>query len=145
MTTQTHNTKLAGSFGIALFTAIIAATSLQAQNGHAIERLQLLKTRSCDNCNLSGEDFRSADLKGISVASANLSGAGFYKADLTNANLGGADLTKAVLTFANLTNTNLGGANLTGANLTGAVSADLSRATTTDTTTCPDGQAGPCR
>ncbi len=128
-----------------LLVALVATPVLLAQSGHAAERMQLLTTRACDRCNLSGEDFSRLDLKGVSLSNATLTNIKFYKTDLTNANLGGANLTNAVLSFANLSNANLGGANLAGANLAGAVAADLAAAITTHTTTCPDGTAGPCR
>lgn len=132
------------TFRIVLLT-LFAATAVFAQVGHPTERQQLLTTRVCDRCDLSGEGFDRFDLKGVSLADATLAGVKFYKADLTNANLGGADLTGAVMSFAILNNTNLGGAKLAGANLAGAVGADLSAATTTETTVCPNTQNGPCR
>lgn len=132
-------------WGLAVAVMIAIGPLVLAQGPHAAERARLLESRACDRCDLTGESFHGLDLKGVSLAGANLTGAVFYKADLTNANLAGADLTKAVLPFANLSNANLGGANLAGANLTNAVAADLSAAITTDTTTCPNGSAGPCR
>lgn len=125
--------------------ALVATPAVLAQSGHAAERMQLLSTRACDRCDLSGEDFGRLDLKGVSLSNATLTSIKFYKTDLTNANLGGANLTNAVMSFANLSNANLGGANLAGANLAGAIAADLAAAITSNTTTCPDGTAGPCR
>lgn len=125
--------------------ALLVAPVLAAQNGHAAERAQLLTSRACDGCNLSGETFDRMNLKGVSLSDATLVGAKFYRADLTNANLAGADLTGAVMSFADLSNANLGGTKLAGANLSGAIAADLAAAITSNTTTCPDGQAGPCR
>ena len=66
---------------------------------------QLLRTKECQEC----------DLSDAGLVMANLTGA-----DLTGANLIGANLSRANLTGANLTNVNLSGASLHGANLTGA-------------------------
>ncbi len=71
---------------------------------------QLLATKQCPNCDLSGAGLVLADLTG-----ANLQGANLTRANLSRANLTGADLRGA-----NLAGTSLHGANLTGANLTGA-------------------------
>lgn len=144
MTAVTSPAKLFGGLCVA---AVLATVGVQARSSQdpLQDRTRLIQTRSCDRCDLHGQGFDSLDLKGVSLAEANLTGATFYKANLTGANLAGADLTKAGLPFADLTNVNLSGANLTGANLSSAVGVDLSAATTTETTTCPNGQAGPCR
>lgn len=152
MTVMTARTKLLGGL---CFAALLATAGIQAAaqdpkptatgKDHPLERTQLLETRSCDRCDLSGEDFTGKDLKGASLAGANLTGAAFYKADLTNGNFGEADLTKALFQYANLTNVNFGNAKLDGANFTGAKGANLVGALTTENTTCPDGQSGPCR
>lgn len=144
MTVMTRLSNL--GFGLVLTAlAICGSQAFAAQNPSLSDRTRLLETRACDRCDLRGQGFDSLDLKGVSLSEANLAGATFYKADLTGANLSGADMTKGVLPFANLTNVNLTGANLTGANLTNAVGAELITAITTETTTCPNGQAGPCR
>ena len=146
MTVMTVRTKLFGGLVLAALLATVGVqASAQNPSPASAERTRLLQSRACDRCDLHGEGFDSLDLKGVSLTEANLTGATFYKADLTGANLSGADLTKGVLPFANLTNVNLSGANLTGANLSSAIGADLTTATTTETTTCPNGQAGPCR
>jgi uncharacterized protein YjbI with pentapeptide repeats len=132
--------------GVALATvSVVGVRVAAAQDDHLREQSQLKATKACDSCNLSGVNFSKADLKGVSLSSATLEGTIFYRANLTGANLGGANLSKANLTMADLTNTNFGNANLAGANLSGSIGASLSGAVTTDTTTCPDGQAGPCR
>jgi uncharacterized protein YjbI with pentapeptide repeats len=137
--------KFIGGVCVAALLALAGAQALAAQEAQPGDRARFLQSKSCDRCDLHGQGFDKLDLKGASLAGANLAGATFYKADLTNANLAGADLTKAVLPFADLTNVNLAGANLTGANLSSAIGADLTAAITTDSTTCPNGQAGPCR
>ena len=71
---------------------------------------QLLSTRQCPDCELSGAGLVLANLAGANLKGANLAGA-----NLSRANLAGADLTGA-----NLAGTSLFGANLTGANLSGA-------------------------
>jgi len=72
---------------------------------------QLLATKQCQQCNLSGTGLVMADLSGANLAGANLS-----NANLSRANLVGADLSGA-----NLSGTSLYGANLSGANLSGAI------------------------
>jgi uncharacterized protein YjbI with pentapeptide repeats len=106
---------------------------------------QTLASRACQKCDLAGANFMRADLKGVNLTDANAAGAMFYHANLTNAVLIGADLSKANLSFADLTNANLERANLKGANLAESIGAALAGATTDETTTCPNGQAGPCR
>lgn len=91
---------------------------------------QLIATRSCVNCDLSGED---------------LSGFGLSQSDLSGANLSTAKLYKADLSGANLKNAVLLGADLSGANLTGTLDANLTGAKTDAKTTCTDGTAGPCK
>ena len=97
-----------------LATAIIlAATSINAiANAENLQDTQqLLSTKECPKCNLTG-----AGLVIVDLAGANLSGADLSRANLSRANLTGADLTQA-----NLTGASLNGANLTGANLSGAI------------------------
>lgn len=76
---------------------------------------QLLATRQCPNCDLSGTGLVLANLTG-----ANLKGADLRGANLSRANLSGADLSGANLSGTSLFGVNLTGANLNGANLTGA-------------------------
>src|SRR5919199_6663775 len=73
---------------------------------------QLLATKQCAQCELSGAGLVLADLAG-----ANLSGADLSRANLSRANLIGADLSGANLTGASLNGANLSGANLSGATL----------------------------
>ena len=116
------------------------------QDARAAAVARVLESKACQQCDLSGAAFeKDADLKAADFTGAKLIGTFFYRTDLTNANFSNADLSKANFSLANLSNANFGGANLDGATLTGATSANLAGATTTATTVCPDGQAGPCR
>ena len=72
---------------------------------------QLLATKQCQQCDLSGTGLVMANLSGANLVGANLS-----HANLSRANLAGADLRGA-----NLSGTSLYGANLSGANLRGAI------------------------
>jgi uncharacterized protein YjbI with pentapeptide repeats len=113
--------------GALLVSGVLLGSARASDPDHVI---QLQKTRSCVNCDLS-----DADLSGYNLPKADLSGA-----DLTGAKLYKADLTNAKLTATNFIN-----CDLTGANLTGAVDANFAGAKTTAGTTCPDGSAGPCK
>jgi uncharacterized protein YjbI with pentapeptide repeats len=99
-------------------------------------RDKLINDRSCAPCDLSGVDLSGEDLRNVNLYKSNLRGA-----NLSNANLGGANLFGARLEDANLDN-----ANLTLANLKDAVIFPLAlkSAVTSSSTTCPNGQAGPC-
>jgi uncharacterized protein YjbI with pentapeptide repeats len=88
------------------------------------------KTHECAGCDLSG-----AQLGGIQAPGAKLTNANLANADLYGASLRGADLTGAMLD----------GANLEMADLTGAIGAVLGAARTDARTSCPDGNAGPCK
>lgn len=95
----------------ALFTALLV-TPVGAENLSHLN--QLLSTKKCDLCDLTGSGLVMADL-----ANASLKGADLRQANLSQANLQGADLSGANLTGASLHGANLTGANLAGANLTG--------------------------
>jgi uncharacterized protein YjbI with pentapeptide repeats len=100
-----------------LCTIYLAAPALSA----SLEQTQqLLATKKCLHC----------DLSGAGLVLANLSGATLNGADLSGANLSRANLSGADLSGANLKGTSLYGANLSGAKLTGA---DLSVADLRDT------------
>ena len=144
MTVMTRLTKLGLSFGLAALLAAVGAVGLSAQEGSSI-RGRVLVAKSCIKCDLSNADYIRQDLTGVNLTEANASGATFYRADLTNATLAGADFSKANLSFADLTNANLGNTNLRGANLAHSIGAATAGAITDETTTCPDGTAGPCR
>jgi hypothetical protein len=91
-----------------ILVAIVAplwASVAQAANPEHIT--QLLTTKECNACDLSGADLVGADLAGAKLEGANLNAA----------NLTGTDLTGANLTRASLAGGNLVGANLQRANL----------------------------
>lgn len=75
---------------------------------------QLLSTKECAQCDLSGAGLVMGELAGAKLDRANLTGT-----NLSRANLAGADLRGANLTGASLYGANLNGADLRGANLTG--------------------------
>jgi hypothetical protein len=104
--------------------------------------------RECDLAGevLDGASLRRADLSDAMLAGASLRGADLFTAVLarsiaSDADLAGAKLTAADLTAADLTGASLVGAVLIQADLTGAT---LEGTTTDETTTCPDGDPGPC-
>ncbi len=92
------------------FNLTIAA---QAANSQHVR--QLLATKQCPNCDLSGAGLVMADLAGANLNGANLSGA-----NLSRANLSGADLRDANLSGAGLFGANLSGAKISRVNLAGA-------------------------
>lgn len=108
-----------------LLTAISLSLPAQAENIRHIS--QLLSTKSCSNCNLTGAGLVMADLVGADLSNADLSHANLSRANLTGANLSGANLAGASLSGANLAGANLSGAILTATDLRGAyiVNADL--------------------
>lgn len=127
---------------------VLAGVGLAAQQATAPQTdpvKQLLEQRSCVGCNLAGVVLTPAKLEGVDLTGANLFEANLYFADLQKAKLGGANLVNANLGKAQLKDATLAGADLTGANLQYATDVNFAGATTTSTTTCPDGTAGPCR
>jgi uncharacterized protein YjbI with pentapeptide repeats len=97
---------------LAITTVLLTFSASLPVRGENLEHLrQLLSTKECDRCELSG-----AGLVMSNLASAKLSGANLSQANLSQANLSGADLSGA-----NLTGASLYGANLIGANLAGAI------------------------
>ena len=87
-------------------------TAEAANSGHLRD---LLKTKKCQKCDLSGAGLVMANLSGADLRGANLSGA-----NLSRANLSGADLRDADLSGAGLFGANLSGAKLNRVNLLGA-------------------------
>jgi len=81
---------------------------------------QLLATKKCPLCDLSGAGLVMANLRGANLVGANLSGANLNQANLSGANLSGANLTHTALNGANLTGANLSGAILNNTDLRGA-------------------------
>ncbi|MEC4983320.1 MAG: pentapeptide repeat-containing protein [Oscillatoria sp. PMC 1068.18] len=78
---------------------------------------QLLSSKSCPQCELSGAGLVMANLSGADLRGANLSRANLSRADLSGANLMGVDLSGASLNGANLAGAILIGANLHGTDL----------------------------
>jgi tetratricopeptide (TPR) repeat protein len=99
----------------AFLTTISLTTTVQAANSEHIR--QLLATKECQNCDLTGAGFVLADLTGANLSGANLAGANLSRANLSGADLRGANLSGAGLFGANLTGAKLSGANLVGADL----------------------------
>ncbi len=89
------------------------AITAQAANPEHVR--QLLATKQCPNCDLSGAGLVMSDLSRADLRGANLSGA-----NLSRANLNGADLRDANLSGAGLFGANLSGAKLNRVNLLGA-------------------------
>lgn len=98
---------------IALLTTL--ATPALAENLQHTR--QLLSTKQCSQCDLSGAGLVTASLPGAQLSGADLSRANLSRADLTGADLRGANLQGASLNGANLTGANLQGADLTWADL----------------------------
>ncbi|MEM7556512.1 MAG: pentapeptide repeat-containing protein [Cyanobacteria bacterium P01_A01_bin.84] len=102
--------------GIAIFISSLGFTSIaQAENPAHLS--QLLSTKKCQNCDLSGAGLVRADLSGANLAGANLAGANLSRANLTGADLRGANLAGAGLFGANLNAARLAGANVLGTDL----------------------------
>lgn len=91
--------------------ALLSYFSLPVRAENLDHLRQLLATKQCDGCDLSGSG----------LVMSNLTGARLSRANLVNANLSQANLSGADLSGANLTGASLHGANLIGANLSGAI------------------------
>ncbi|AKG22299.1 pentapeptide repeat-containing protein [Calothrix sp. 336/3] len=78
---------------------------------------QLLATKQCENCDLSGAGLVISNLAGANLRGANLTGANLSRANLSAADLTGADLSGASLFGANLTGAKLPGAIVMGTDL----------------------------
>ena len=108
-----------------LATAILmGAPPSVAENLSHVEKLKA--TKKCEECDLTGANLASMNLRGIDLYRAKLSSADLTGTDLRGAYLRRTELTGANLTNANLrgvhlTDTNLKNANLTNADLTGAI------------------------
>jgi len=81
---------------------------------------KLLRTKECQNCDLSSVNLSGANLSGANLYGANLSNAVLTKANLYHANLYGSGLGNAKLDNANLYQANLSSADLEKATLTQA-------------------------
>ena len=94
------------------------AATAQAENISHLQ--QLLSTKSCPQCDLTGVGLVMNDLAGAKLERSNLVGANLSQTNLTGADLRGANLSGASLYGANLTGADLRGANLTGTDLRSA-------------------------
>jgi len=112
------------------FFACLGVVVLQASSDNPEHVAAFKANKSCPSC-----DLRNAQLGGIQAPGANLVNADLSEAMLYGGNLKGADLTGAILDRANLQMVNL----------SGAIGAMLGSAITDERTTCPDGNAGPCK
>lgn len=102
-------------------------------------------------CDLAGALLDGANLRRVDLSDAILTGARMHGVDLFTAALVRATASDAVLDAASLTAADLSDVDLTGASLLGAdltqvdlTGATVDRAATDPTTTCPDGEPGPC-
>lgn len=107
--------KLKFLMAVTLLTLISPIKAVLAENLEHTH--QLLTTRECQNCDLSGAGLVLANLIGVDLRGANLAGANLSRANLSGANLSGANLSGSSLFGANLTGANLSGANLNGTDL----------------------------
>jgi uncharacterized protein YjbI with pentapeptide repeats len=82
---------------------------------------QLIDTKVCQRCDLSGAGLVYTNLTGVDLTEALLTQANLSRANLSLANLQGANLAGASLFNANLTGANLSQADLQGADLRGAI------------------------
>jgi uncharacterized protein YjbI with pentapeptide repeats len=81
---------------------------------------QLLGTKKCYQCDLSGVDLSGKDLGKADLEGANLKGCNLEKTDLSKANLKGASLVDANMKKADLRGADLYKADLSGSDLTNA-------------------------
>ncbi|NJM73762.1 MAG: pentapeptide repeat-containing protein [Scytonema sp. RU_4_4] len=96
-------------------TLISLNQSAQAANIEHVK--QLLASKQCQNCDLTGAGLVMADLSGADLSGANLAGANLSRANLSGVDLRGANLSGVSLFGANLSGANLSGANLQNADL----------------------------
>ncbi len=110
-----------------LTTISLAAPAASENSDHT---RQLLATKQCQNCDLSGAGLVLANLSGANLSGANLSGANLSRANLSGADLRGANLSGASLFGANLSGAKLSGADLSVADLrdTYLINADVAGA-----------------
>lgn len=108
---------------IVILASICLASPARAGNSEHLR--QLLATKHCENCDLSGEGLVMANLRSANLRGANLSGCNLSRANLSGADLGGANLSGASLYGANLSGTKLDGADLTGTDLRDAFLANV--------------------
>jgi uncharacterized protein YjbI with pentapeptide repeats len=112
------------SIGFVSFLAT-AAVMLPAQAENLQQTQQLLSTKQCPKCNLTGTGLTFANLGYANLAGADLRGANLSRADLQGADLRGADLSGATLVGANLSGARLDGAILRATDLRSAYLAGM--------------------
>ena len=105
-----------------IFTTALLITSFAAVANaeNSTQLRQLLSTKNCSECDLSGAGLVMSDLSGAKLERANLAGANLSQTNLMGADLRGANLAGASLNGANLTGADLRGANLAGTDLRSA-------------------------
>ncbi|MBO0351895.1 pentapeptide repeat-containing protein [Phormidium pseudopriestleyi FRX01] len=106
-----------------LFSTLCLTSIATAENVQHTQ--QLLSTKQCTQCDLSGAGLVMANLANAQLSGANLVRANLSRAQLTGADLSGADLKGASLFGANLMGVNLQGADLRGADLREAYLVDV--------------------
>jgi uncharacterized protein YjbI with pentapeptide repeats len=104
----------------ATFFSTMTLMASAAYGANSEQFRQLLASKRCQACDLSGAGLVMADLVGADLSGANLTGANLSRANLTGADLRGANLTSASLFGANLSGAKLDGANLAGTDLRNA-------------------------
>ena len=102
---------------IATTILLIAGFTTTATAENYSHTRQLLSTKSCEKCDLSGVGLVMNELVGAKLSQANLIGANLSRTNLMGADLRGANLSGASLYGANLSGADLRGANLNGADL----------------------------
>jgi hypothetical protein len=108
---------------LALFLVLVISQSVLAYLPGDVQRL--LKTNSCEQCDLSQANLSEVDLKYANLNGADLTGADLRAADLGHASIDGSNFSHADLSYGQLNDVNLKVANFRGANLS---SVDLSGA-----------------
>lgn len=99
-------------------TALLTTICISPALSENVEQTrQLMATKQCLACDLSGSGLVMANLSGANLNGANLSGANLSRANLSGADLSGANLSGASLYGANLSGTKMSGADLSGADL----------------------------
>ena len=83
--------------GLFLAAAVVALLPIQAAAFDEADVGQLLESKRCQQCDLSGADLKRVDLAGANLAGANLSGAKLWAANLGGADLSGVNLEGASL------------------------------------------------
>jgi len=111
----TTETKLSPAKLLASLTA--AAPGVSPLSDTTANRVVLISSNECVDCELMGVDFDNTDLDGVNLTGAMLEGASLVNTNLTGADLERADLTDADLSSATIVSVDLKGATLAGATL----------------------------